>query len=389
MRGKFKFPRLPRSIISAYGIAMSNSSLYLIYGNDEYLVSAKAKQIVAGLVPEAERALKLDVVDGAVDGADGVNTAVNQCLSALQSLGLFCEERIVWLQNASFFADTRTGKSAAAQESVARLAAQIKAGLPSGQVLVVTTGAIDKRRAFFKACKAAGELHEFSIPEKSYQADRVAAERLDKLLVKSGLQMDSRAKVTFLEKVGVDTRQLVNEVEKLSVFAGDRKRIDVDDVRAIVSSSREALAWDLADAFGKRELSRALAILRQLVFQKENVMGLVIGLENRIRELLVYREALEKGWLVKSSGYGGRSSLAWGDVPPQVDQIFADYMGRDPRKIHPFRVSLLAEQARKFSSKRLKYSLQQVTEAHAKLVSSRVPAEMTLELLLIRMLGTA
>ncbi len=368
---------------------MSNSSLYLIYGNDEYLVSAKAKQIVAGLVPEAERALKLDVVDGAVDGADGVNTAVNQCLSALQSLGLFCEERIVWLQNASFFADTRTGKSAAAQESVARLAAQIKAGLPSGQVLVVTTGAIDKRRAFFKACKAAGELHEFSIPEKSYQADRVAAERLDKLLVKSGLQMDSRAKVTFLEKVGVDTRQLVNEVEKLSVFAGDRKRIDVDDVRAIVSSSREALAWDLADAFGKRELSRALAILRQLVFQKENVMGLVIGLENRIRELLVYREALEKGWLVKSSGYGGRSSLAWGDVPPQVDQIFADYMGRDPRKIHPFRVSLLAEQARKFSSKRLKYSLQQVTEAHAKLVSSRVPAEMTLELLLIRMLGTA
>jgi DNA polymerase III subunit delta len=383
-----RFTRLPPSVFCEYVVRMSEASVYFIYGNDEYLVSAKAKQIVSGLVPESERMLKLDVVDGAVDTVDTAVTAINACLAALQSLGLFSTEKVVWLQNASFFADNRTGKSATVQEHVLRLVALIKAGLPPGQVLVISAPGVDKRRAFFKACKVAAELHEFSVPEKSYQSDRVAAEKLDQMLANAGLQMSSRAKVAFLEKVGVDTRQLVNEVEKLAVYVGEDKRIDMEQVSAIVSSSREALAWDLADAFGKRELSRALAILRQLIFQKENVIGLVMGLENRIRELLIYREALERGWLVNKSGYGGRSSLAWGDVGPEVEQVFAEYMVRDPRKIHPFRVTLLAEQARKFSRKRLTYCLEQVTQAHAKLVSSRIPQEMTLEFLLIRMLGT-
>lgn len=367
---------------------MAGSSLYLIYGSDEYLVSAKAKKTVSALVPEEERTLKLETVDGIADNADSAIAAITQVLSGLRSLGLFGDEKVIWLQDATFFADTRVGKTALVQEHVAKLVELIKAGLPPGQTLVITAKGVDKRRAFFKACKAAGELHEFAIPEKSYQADRLAAERLDQLLSKRGLEMTSRAKITFLEKVGPDTRQLVNEVDKLAVFMGPSKRVDVEQVLAIVSSSREALAWDLADAFGKRDLSRALSVLRQLVFQKENVIGLVIGLENRVRELLIYREALEKGWLVNKSG-GGRPGLAWADVPPEAEMAFAEHMGRDPRKIHPFRVSLLADQARKFSRKRLMYCLHQVTEAHAKLVSSRIPKEMTLEFLLIRMLATA
>jgi len=367
---------------------MSDACVHLIHGNDEYLVSAKAKQIVAALVPEAERVFRLELVDGAVDGAEAAVSALSRCMASLQSLGLFSEDKVVWLQDASFLADSRTGKAAAVQDGVARLAEMIKKGLPPGQVLVITATDVDKRRVFYKACKAAGALHEFSVPEKSYQADRAAAERLDQLLAKAGLEMSARAKVAFLEKVGVDTRQLVNEVGKLAIFMGEGRRVDLDQVLAIVSSSRKAPGWDLADAFGQRELSRSLAILRQLVFQKENIIGLVMGLEGRIRELLVYREALDQGWLVSKSGDAGRRSFAWGPVAPEVEQVFSDYMGRDPRKIHPFRVSVLAEQARKFTRKRLEACLQQVTEAHAQLVSSRVPSEMTLELLLIRMLAT-
>ena len=221
---------------------MAGSSLYLIYGSDEYLVSAKAKQIVSALVPEEERTFKLEAVDGAADTADAAATAITQVLAGLRSLGLFGDEKVIWLQAASFFADNRVGKAALVQENVAQLVDLIKAGLPPGQVLVITASGVDKRRAFFKACKAAGELHEFSVPEKSYQADRLASERLDQLLAKRGLEMSSRAKVAFLEKVGTDTRQLVNEVEKLAIFMGESKRVDVDQVLAISSSSREALA---------------------------------------------------------------------------------------------------------------------------------------------------
>ena len=368
---------------------MSDTSVYLIYGDDEYLVTTKAKEIVGKLVPDSDKMLGLDVVDGAAQVVDAAVTAVNQCISALQSMGLFSEDKVVWLKGVNFLVDNRTGKSQAVKDHIARLTDLIKSGLPPGQVLVISAEKVDKRKAFYKACKKFGELHEFSVPEKSYQADRVAGDRLNSILADAGLQMNSAVKQLFLAKVGNDTRQLVNEVEKLAVYIGEPGRVTIEQVQAIVSSSRDAIAWDLADAFGNRELQRALSVLKQLVFQKENIIGIVMGLENRIRELIVYREAIERGWLVtKSGGYGG-GSLAWGEVGPDFDMVFGEYMERDPRKIHPFRVSILAGQARKFSRKRLHHCLKEVTKAHAKLVSSRVPQEMTLELLLIRMLAVA
>jgi DNA polymerase-3 subunit delta len=302
-------------------------------------------------------------------------------------MGRFSEDKVVWFKGVNFLVENRTGKSARVKDSLEQLTELIKNGLAPGQVLVISAEKVDKRKAFYKACKKFGELHEFSVPEKSYQADKAAGSRLSMILSDAGLQMDPAAKQLFLAKVGTDTRNLVNEVEKLAVYVGAPRRITTADVRDIVSSSRDAIAWDMADAFGKRDLPRALAVLKQLIFQKENAIGIIFGLEGRIRDLIVYNEALRRGWLVKKQGGYGGGSLVWGDVGPEFESVFSEYMDKDPRKIHPFRASLLAEQARRFSRKRLLYCLEHVTKAHAKLVSSSVPQEMVLELLLIRMLA--
>jgi DNA polymerase III delta subunit len=206
---------------------------------------------------------------------------------------------------------------------------------------------------------------------------------LGQILEEKGLKMDSGARQLFLAKVGGNTRHMVNEAEKLALYVGGAGSVGVADVQSIVSASTEAAAWDLADAFGRRQLTEALNILRQLLFQKESPIRLIMGLEGRVRELMIYRDALDRGWLKKG---GSRGSFGWVDVGPDLEVVFGEYFERDPRKIHPFRVGLLAEQAVGFSRKRLVYCLEQVTEAHAKLVSSRVPQEMTLELLLVRML---
>ncbi len=60
---------------------MSEKSIYLICGDDEYLVSKKAKEIIGKLVPESEKAFKLDGVTTTY-GTDGyryfmVSTLVN------------------------------------------------------------------------------------------------------------------------------------------------------------------------------------------------------------------------------------------------------------------------------------------------------------------------
>ena len=46
---------------------------------------------------------------------------------------------------------------------------------------------------------------------------------------------------------------------ELAAYIGGRGAVQLNDVEAITSSSRGALAWDLADAFGKRDLPQALS----------------------------------------------------------------------------------------------------------------------------------
>ncbi len=364
-----------------------SSPLYLIYGGDDYLVSAKARDIIDRLLTPDERTLSLETIDGAAETIDVALEALGQCLQAVMTLGFLGSRKVVWFKDVTFLADNRTGRSEAVKARLGQLTDAIKAGLPDGTTLVVTAPAVDKRYAFFKACKSTGEITEFAVSDKAYLNEKEADQRLRELASKAGLRMDDDVRSAFLARVGTETRAIANELEKLAVYAGDRAEIALADIEAVTSAAREAVAWDLADAVGGRNLRRALSLLRQLRFQRVSPIALIAGLESRVRDLIVYREGLDKGWLRAGGDHRGRPSAAWGGVPPEVETAFGEHFGRDPRSAHPYRVRVLAGQARRFSMRELRTCLRAVTRAHEKLVSSSVPPEIILELLLISMLG--
>ena len=358
------------------------ANVHLIFGDDEYLVTTSARKLVNTLVPPDEQALGMETIDGAVDLVEEARLAVENCLGAALTPGLFGGAKLVWFKDVRFLTDNQTGKSETVKQAVTRLADTIKAGLPEGIILVVSAGKVNKRYAFYKACKALGDIQEYAMPDKAWQAEKLAAEKLRELATERGLKLSGNVAQIFLEKAGHDTRQIASELDKLAAFMGTRTTVSQEDVATIVSSSKQSLAWDLADAFGKRDLAGGLAMLRQLIFQKENTIGLVIAIESRIRDLMVYKEAVARGWLV-SSGRG----KAWGSVPPEVDGIFSNEFERDPRSGHPFRIGLLAEQAGRFSRDELRACQSSAIRAHEQLVSSRLPDAMTLELMLTNMLA--
>ena len=178
----------------------------------------------------------------------------------------------------------------------------------------------------------------------------------------------------------------MSEIEKLAAYVGDRDTVTKADIAAITSSSREAVGWDLADAVGARDLPRALSVLKQLLFERRPAFMLIRGLENRIAQLQLLREAINKRWLRSQSGGRGKQAV-WADLPPEVDAILSEDLARDPRKEHPYRLLLLAEQASKFKIRELEDCRRALMQAHAELVSSRTPDDVVMELLLVRMLG--
>ncbi|OVE74223.1 DNA polymerase III subunit delta [bacterium B17] len=362
-----------------------SSSVYLICGNDEYLVSQKAKDLVKSLVDPNNPDFGLDVVEANVTNADGVQDAVNRCIGALREIGLFGGRKVVWLQNATFFGDSQAGKSELAKQKVEELTEVIKSGLADDVFLVVTAEKADKRRAFYKACDSAGEVHEFVISDKAYQSEKDAKARIMQAMKSSRLKMNDMAVEAFLNKVGTDTRQIFNEMDKLSVYVGQGNEATAMDVNDICSSSRTAIGWDFSDAVGSRNLAKSLKILRQLLFQGESYMMLITMLQSRVRDLIIYREALDQRWL-RSSGSGYRAQVKWGDVSPSAESVFEDCFARDPRKTHPFRVKVLAGQASKFTMKELIRMQELITQTQESMVSSAVPPSTRLELLLSSMM---
>ena len=158
------------------------------------------------------------------------------------------------------------------------------------------------------------------------------------------------------------------------------------DVQDIVSPSREAITWDLADAVGSRDLPGTLKVLRQLLFQGENEVGLIISLENRVRDLLMYREALDRKWL-SVSGQEPWLKVEWRQSP-DVD-AFASSLAKDPRSTNIYRAGKLVAQARQYTRQELMRCQALTLSAHETIVSSTSAKELMLEFLLIKILGAA
>ena len=358
--------------------------LYLVCGDDEFQVTTRAKALVDELVPQAEASLGLERLDGAATTIEMALEVIASAEEAIRTPSFFGGHKLVWLQNCSFLSDAVVGKSDAVKARLERLAKTLSDGLLPGHYLLITAGKPDKRFAFYKACAGVGEVEEYSTPEKQRQAEQSARQRAIGWVREAGLEMSEPVLQHFIERVGMDSRHLNNELTKLSTYLGDRREVSLDDLDAITSASRESVAWDLSDAFGKRDLPRALELLRQLLFQQESCLRLMGMLGNRIRDLAIYREAIDRGWMQTGGGRGG--ALQWGEVPPDTAELYASAMARDPRKVHPYRAGLLAEQARGFSMRELRICMKLHADTQRLLVSSSRDPVVLMELLLIRML---
>jgi len=362
--------------------------LYLVCGVDDFLVEQKSRAIVDAGVPAAERALGLEVLDGRAEKVEDAVAVLRKCMEAVLTVGFFGGAKLVWLKNATFFNPmVRPGDSESVKERVVELTALIKKGLPEGQCLLISTVTVARNTSFFKACQAGGEVVDFGSGEKPWEQEKLARERLDGLLQEFGLTMTEDVRERFLQRAGTATRYMVNELEKLLLYKGKgAEGVSAEDVDAIVSIGREAMAWDLTDAMGERNAVKLVKALRQLQAQEENAIGLVTMAESRIRELLVLRQAIDQRWLVAHESERGPYCKWNENLPAAADQLLAS-LPRDPRSVRPFIQSKTAVQATRYTLNELRRARHVLIELRERLVSSSAPQEVLIETALLRVVA--
>jgi DNA polymerase III subunit delta len=364
--------------------AAPEGSVFLVAGSDEFEVSRRARHLADQLCPEADRAFGLEVVDAACDTVDESLNAIRSALDGLRTVGFFGSSKLIWLRDASFLYDSRPGKSAQVKEALAGLGEEIKAGLMPGVRLLISAAQIDKRTSFYKTLTKHGVAQFFDLPEKSYKWDAHAETVLRGLLDEAGLRARRDVIQLIVQRAGPYARQLNMEVEKLVLYLRGRKDVTAEDVVTMVSPAREHAYNELTDAFSRGELGNALSVCRKLLFQKEQPVGMMMGLQQRVHDLLVYRTALDRRWAV-ITGSPDWPKVEW-PGSPEAEEFFS-CLSNDPRRANPFWAGMLAKQAKQFSRKRLAAMQRTLVEIQGQMTGGVAPAEFLIEWALIKTIG--
>ena len=361
-----------------------NGTVCLICGTDDYLVDSAARERINQLVPESERTFGVEIIDGRKDTGDEVRKAVDACMEAVQTPGFWGAHKVTWLRDATFLTGGgRVSETIAAKEAVDKLTGWLTGGLLDGQVLVITATKVLRSSVFFKVCQKHGEVEDFGGSSKGWELEKLASQRLDGLLKKAGLSMDSGSHSEFLIRVVYNTRLLVQEVEKLRVYVGGNGHVTVRDVREITSVGREAEAWDLLDAFGERNPVDVLATLNRMDGQKGIGIMIATMLEKRVRELLVLREAFERKWV--TGGTGG--ACAWApDLSPEASALL-NALPVNPKTINAWSLKTRLPHALKYTLQELRIARFRLLELRERLVSTGLPERFLLETTLLRIIG--
>jgi DNA polymerase III subunit delta len=100
-----------------------------------------------------------------------------------------------------------------------------------------------------------------------------------------GKQLTLPAAELLVDLVGPEMGLLDQELLKLTLYIGERKRIEQDDVDTLVGRSRTENTWKIFDAIGAGKSVEALTLLDRLLDQGEDPMRLLGAFSMQLRRL--------------------------------------------------------------------------------------------------------
>ena len=215
--------------------------VYWIDGDEEYFINKIINYAEHHILPEAEAGFNLTVFYGRDASWPDV---VNACCR----YPMFADKQVVLLKEAQLMKDIDKLSNYIAQP----LASTIF-------VISYKEKKLDGRTVLAKILKEKKAI-EILTTKKLY--DNQLSEWTSDLVKAKGFGITQKALALIVEHIGNDLNRIESEIEKLSVNLGERKNITDDDIEKYVGISKEYNVFELQNAFGKRDLSKAIRIIQ-------------------------------------------------------------------------------------------------------------------------------
>ncbi|HYY29714.1 MAG TPA: DNA polymerase III subunit delta [Chthoniobacterales bacterium] len=363
----------------------SSRNVFAVVGSDEGEVKRRAKELAVKFTPEQGADFGVDSIDGMVENAEQAVSRIREANQAIQTLPFFGREKLVWLKNVNFLADTVTGRAASVQDALEDLKDVLSRPLPDGVRVLLSATDVDKRRSFYKSLSKMAMLEQYDKidPARSGWEDEVQA-IVRKLAAEIDLKFEPEALELFVQLAGVDGRQLRNELEKIDIYLGDDRKVTAETVCVLVAKSTVGVIWELGTCIAKRRLAESLALLDQLIFQGETPIGILYAaIIPTVRNLVVTKDLL-----LTHKIRPPKEPFQFNAILATLSESATEHLPR--RKdggINAYALGLAACEAHRFELDELVEGFQACLKANIQLVTTQLEPKLILTHLLVKIIA--
>jgi DNA polymerase-3 subunit delta len=258
-----------------------------LLGDEPFLRDSCRKLLIEKFVPEAARAWALSRFSAARGEAQAA-------LAQAQTLPMLCPRQVVFLEDCEGL--EKLGEERR-NEFVEALGAYLNNPAPF-TTLVLEAGTLDQRMKFAKILAEKALVVAVGLGEDQRERRAVAVGLAAEMAGELGVKLEAGAAEELAELVAEDLQRLKTEIEKLATHAGDRKIIRLEDVSALVVSTRKNTVWQLADMLAAGKRKTALEFLDRLLREGDEPVALVGGMAWMYRKMIEAQEikGVANGW---------------------------------------------------------------------------------------------
>jgi len=225
---------------------------YFLHGENQFLADELVEAVTSAVVAPG-----LDSLDRSVLYGDEVDAAT--MLNALETPPMGSHQRLVILHNVNKLS-----------ENARKALLQYLEHPAASSVLVATAPKIDMKKQFYRRL---GEKTT-RVPLSNLK-ERDTVDWIRERVRSYGRTIDSKGAAMLQNSVGDDQSYLANEIEKLVMCVGERRKITSEDVEAIAGESRANSIFDLSDAIGRLDYYRGVTLINNLLAWGQKPTGIL------------------------------------------------------------------------------------------------------------------
>lgn len=318
--------------------------IYLLYGNERFLIEEKRKTLMGH-----------DIDDIDINIYDMTEFPIEIALEDAETLPFLSDRRIVIVKNPFFLtSEKKLASQTEVEHDLKRLEQYLENPSPYATVIFEAPYAkLDERKKIVQLLKKSAQVIEANTLQQKEVYAWIHNESR-----KLKIEMDEDFVKQLYSLVGNDLQRLKNELEKLSLYAGEQRTVTKEAIDLLVARTLEDNIFVLVDHVVNKRMDEAFQTMRDLFEQKEEPIKIVALLARQFRIIAQVHALRNKGYTAKQ---------------------MASYL-----KLHPFVIQKTMQQANKFSRSECHRMIQNLAEADYCMKTGKYDKHLLLEIILTK-----